>query len=376
MRIAFDARAWERPPHSFSRVLRLLVLSARTMGWEFELWTEGELQPEFLSFQPRVLRVTEARERTRADLLWAPHPEFLPSHLPAVATVHDINPLLPDNRRRAARWIRAVRFRSHTRKTFESAWRVVTDSQDARDRIAHEFPAYARKLKIVTLFVDPGLQRPGDRERDAGLGSLGLSAGYILFLGSLRRHKNWDGLMRAYAGLPASMRRDHPLVLAGQAHRARRKALHLADRLGIRDRLVLPGILPEETIPALYAGALLFVFPSFLEGFGLPPLEAMACGVPVIATNRTSIPEILGDAPLYIDPCRPEEITEAMHRLIADASLREKLTRAGLRRAGEFGPERTGEMMRKVLEDISPSVENVHKVRAVPEGPEGTPAKG
>jgi glycosyltransferase involved in cell wall biosynthesis len=253
---------------------------------------------------------------------------------------------------------------------------VVTDSRDARDRIAREFPDHARNLRIVTLFVDPGLKRPGDRERDTGLRALGLSTGYILFLGSLRRHKNWDGLMRAYAGLPASMQREHPLVLAGQAHRTRRKALHLAERLGIRERVLLPGVLPEETIPALYAGALLFVFPSFLEGFGLPPLEAMACGVPVIATNRTSIPEILGDAPLYIDPCRPQEITEAMRRLIADASLRERLVGAGIRRAAQFGPGRTGEMMRQVLEEVPPASEGVHRVAPDPEGPEEDPAKG
>ncbi len=352
MRIAFDARAWEKPPHSFSRVLRLLYLSARCMDWEVELWTEGELQPEYQRFRHMTLRADEAREKTRAHVLWAPHHEFLPSELPAVATVHDINPLLPDSRGRASRWIRASRFRSRIQKTFDQAWRVATDSQDARKRISEAFPGQAHKLNVVSLFVDPDLRRPGDSERDAHLASLGLSPGYILFLGGLRRHKNWDGLIRAYAALPAPLRRNHPLVLAGPSKRAGKQAVKLARRLGVGDRVTLPGILPENRIPSLYAGAILFVFPSFLEGFGLPPLEAMACGVPVIATNRTSIPEVLGDAPLYVDPFRLETITGAMERLLTDALLRHRLQEAGLRRADEFGPEKTGEMMRQVLQDL------------------------
>jgi len=355
MRIAFDARAWEHPPHSFSRVLRLLVLSAQHMGWEIELWTEGDLQPEHGPFQSRTLQGADARARTRARVLWAPHTDFLPSRLPSVATVHDINPLLPDPRGRAARWVRAVGFRSRTRKTFRRAWRVVTDSRDAHERITRAFPDHAGKLRIVSLFVDPDLRPPGRAALEDGMAALNLSPGYVLFLGGLRRHKNWDGLMRAYAGLPDGLRRAHPLVLAGKADRARGRALRLADRLGIRDRLVLPGIVPEPRIPALYAGARLFVFPSFLEGFGLPPLEAMALGVPVVATHRTSIPEVLGEAALYIDPADPEGITAAMERALSDPALRERLVRAGLERARHFGPAKTGEMMRQVLEELQPA---------------------
>jgi glycosyltransferase involved in cell wall biosynthesis len=249
MRIAFDARSWEKPPHSFSRVLRLLFLSARRMEWEVELWTEGELQPDYQRYRSMALRAKEARNRTRAHVLWSPHHEFLPSGLPAVATVHDINPLLPDNRGRAARWLRAVRFRSQIQKTFDRAWRVATDSRDSRERITEAFPGQDHKLNVVSLFVDPELKRPGDAERDACLAELGLSPGYIFFLGSLRRHKNWDGLIRAYAALPEPLKKNHPLVLGGPSKRAGKRAVKLARALGVEDRVILPGMLPENRIP-------------------------------------------------------------------------------------------------------------------------------
>jgi len=349
MRIAFDARAWERPPHSFGRVLRLLALSADRAGWEVEFWTEGEITAAYEPYRLRVRQGEEAWQRTRAEVLWSPQPSFLRSGLPSVATVHDINPLLPDGRNRAARWLRAVQFRARTRESLESAWRVASDSRDARDRIARAFPGPAHKLRVVGLFADQDMNRPADALRDARLAELGLSPGYILFLGSLRRHKNWDGLIRAYAALPEPLRRDHPLVLAGPSRRAGKRARALARRLAVSDRVVLPGTPPDDRLAALSAGEITFVFPSFLEGFGLPPLEAMACGVPVVASDRTSIPEVLGDAPLYVDPSRPETITAAMERVLDDAPLRDRLREAGLARAAAFGPERTGEMMRQVL---------------------------
>jgi hypothetical protein len=106
-------------------------------------------------------------------------------------------------------------------------------------------------------------------------------------------------------------------------------------------------------VAALYAGAFLFVFPSFMEGFGLPPLEAMACEVPVIASNQTSVPEILGDAPLYINPYEIDSMTTAIARAAQDAALRARLVEAGLRRVAGFTPQHTGAAMLRVLASLS-----------------------
>ena len=353
MNIAFDARAWEKPPHSLRRVLSLLVHTAQTMGWEYELWNTGPLQPEFAAFATRSRLWDEARQMTSATALWSPDFPKLKLPLPVVITIHDVNPLLPDRRHALARAWRAFRFRHKAAGAMASSQRVVTSSEDARTRLAAEFPAHAAKLAVVPYFVDPALRRPGAATRDAALARLGLQPGYILFFASLRRHKNWDGLMRGYARLPEALRREHPLVLAGSYRRVEREVRQLADELGIAEQLRLPGAIPEAGVAALYAGAFLFVFPSFMEGFGLPPLEAMACEVPVIATNQTSVPEILGDAPLYINPHEPDTITAALARAAQDAALRAQLVEAGLRRVKQFTPQNTGAAMLKVLASLS-----------------------
>ena len=103
---------------------------------------------------------------------------------------------------------------------------------------------------------------------------------------------------------------------------------------------------------ALYSGADVFVFPSFLEGFGLPPLEAMACGVPVVATNRTSVPEVLGDAPLYVDPSDHEAMSEAIQAVLEDSDLKSRLIESGLSKCAEFSPARTAAAMQEVLRQL------------------------
>ena len=353
MNIAFDARAWEKPPHSLRRVLSLLVHTAQTMGWGFELWNTGPLRPEFAAFATRLRPWEEAWRTTRAAALWSPDFPKLKLPLPVVTTIHDVNPLLPDRRRALTRAWRAFRFRQKAASAMEASRRVVTSSEDARGRLAAEFPTYAAKLAVVPYFVDPALRRPDAAARNAALGQLGLQPGYILFFASLRRHKNWDGLIRAYAQLPEALRREHPLVLAGSYRRVEREVRLLAAELDVAQQLRLPGSIPEESVAALYAGAFLFVFPSFMEGFGLPPLEAMAYEVPVIATNQTSVPEILGDAPLYINPYEMDTITAALARATQDAALRAHLVDAGLRRVAQFTPQNTGAAMLKVLASLS-----------------------
>ncbi len=352
MRLAFDARAWESPPNSFRRVLRLLYEAAQSMGWEVELWIEGSLQPEFQQFNKLTYLAAEAAKTSRAKALWSPQLEIFPAAVPTVSMVHDINPLLPDGRAFPVRWWREHRFRSRVKGAFNSAWRLATGTDDARGRISSEFPAVAKKLKVVPYYADPDLRPLNNAQRDNLLSSLGLSSGFILFLGSLRRHKNWDGLLRAYAALPESLRKAHPLVLAGPAHRALDKAKRLAALLQVRDQVYITGTVSEEMIPALYSGAFLFVFPSFFEGFGLPPLEAMACGVPVIATDRTSVPEVLGDGPVYINPADLTSITQAMETLIENRDQRESLIQAGFNRVASFGPERTGKAMQELLDEL------------------------
>ena len=333
------------------RVLSLLVDAAMGAGWTCELWTRGDLQPEFAGFRSLARLGPESWRDSAADVLWCPGLVDKPTHLPVVSTIHDINPLLPDGRPLPARLWRRFRFMRTVRANIRRSWRIVADTNFAKDSVGRAFPELCGRMPVVPLYVDQLLRRAMDPERDAILARLNLSPGYVLFVGSLRKHKNWDGLLRAYAAMPESTRNAHRLVLAGPAHRAGRQASDLARDLGVETRLTVLGTVPDAEMAALYSGAALFAFPSFLEGFGLPPLEAMACGVPVVATNRTSVPEVLGDAALYVDPSDIAGMATALHRVLNDSAIAADLVRRGHVQSAAYSPERTAEAMRAILAD-------------------------
>jgi len=348
MKLAFDARAFGRPLDSMDRVLRVLVGAAQHQEWDIELFIDDDLRTDSERFRQWTRPATAAADST-AVALWSPDTNVLQCNLPVVATLHDINPLLPDGRGRLARYLREYRFRHRVHRCLGRIARLVTDTDDARQRVAKVFPDTTGKLSVVPLFVDPEINALQGEPRDLILNGLGLIPGFILFVGSLRRHKNWEGLIRAFAAMPASLRVSHPLVFAGRAERSRREAEHLADTLGVRKDMRVLGVVDERSLCALYGGASVLACPSFMEGFGFTPLEAMACGLPVVATNRTCVPEVLGDAPLYVDPASIESISDALILVLSDRAKRDSLIDAGLRRAALFNPARTGQAMAQVL---------------------------
>ncbi|HEX9793669.1 MAG TPA: glycosyltransferase family 1 protein [Planctomycetota bacterium] len=328
MRLAFDARCLDRPHSSYARTLELWLASAREVALETELWRGGPC---------------------RAEVLWSPNAELAPVRGPRlVATVHDVNPLLDDGRPLFLRLRREVVFRRRVRRLLRDAWRLATDSLDASQRIREAFGAVAAKVQVVPLHAAAAMQ-PGSAD-PAVLAGLGLETGYLLFVGALRRHKNWERLLHAWALVPGSLRARHPLLLAGDAHRAGRKLDRLLDRLLLRDTVRVAGRIPEAALPDLYRGAALFVFPSLMEGFGLPPLEAMACGTPVAASDRTSIPEVLGEAARFFDPTDIAAMARCLEGLLADSAARDDLRGRGLAQARKFTPFRTGQALITLLQ--------------------------
>jgi glycosyltransferase involved in cell wall biosynthesis len=157
---------------------------------------------------------------------------------------------------------------------------------------------------------------------------------YILFVGGLEPKKNVTNLLLAYKKISEFL--PHKLVFVGFNRWKYSKDLRLVDQLGIRDRVVFTGFVPDEDIPALYNLADLFVFPSFYEGFGMPVLEAMACGCPVVTTKTGCSPEVAGDAALLVNPYDPEEIAESVKKILTDEMLRIQLIEKGLKRVQRF----------------------------------------
>jgi glycosyltransferase involved in cell wall biosynthesis len=200
-------------------------------------------------------------------------------------------------------------------------------------------PPGAGFVPLAAAEVEPVVRRYGLAFRE-----------YLLFVGNVEPRKNLVGLLRAYDSLRRGRRRGPALVIAGGAGWKNRAILDAMAASPYTADIRIVGYVPEGELAALMNGAIAFVYPSLYEGFGLPPLEAMACGTPVITSNRSSLPEVVGDAALLVDPENTSDLALAMARLVDDAPLREALRERGLVRARAFSWQRTAELTSAVYE--------------------------
>ena len=181
----------------------------------------------------------------------------------------------------------------------------------------------------------------------------GIDAPYIYYLGNFKPHKNVQALIGAYARLEASLRDRFTLVIGGREDRWFSERQNLVVDLGVADRVRFIGQVDEADMPGLYSGAELFVFPSIYEGFGLPPLEAMACGTPVLCSNRTSLPEVVGDAGRIVDPEDRVAFTRALADLLGSPDELDGLAKAGLAQAHLFRADAICERQMQLLEEVA-----------------------
>lgn len=332
MRVALDTGSREASFSSYARVSRLLESGAKAAGIEVVLWDGGACP---------------------ADLLWSPTLDYAPVDLPQVLTVHDVSPLLPDGRPGWRRWRRARRFRRRLADAARCASAFSVVSRDVLHRGSGVEPEILARGTVVPHHPDRCFVPQSKSEMEPVLQRFNLKPGYLLFSAALRRHKNWDGLLRAYAELPEALRNEHPLVLAGPEHRAGSRPRRLAEALGVAEQVKLLGAVDDTALPALYTAASWLVFPSFNEGFGLPPLEAMACGTPVLASGITAIPEVLGDAALYFDPWQVGSIAAAIGSALSDPGIRDERAQMAIAHASTYTPARTGSAMCRLLEKLA-----------------------
>ncbi|MHB0856229.1 MAG: glycosyltransferase family 4 protein [Anaerolineae bacterium] len=280
------------------------------------------------ALMPRLAR------RHRLDLYHAPY--LLASYLlpcPLVATVHDLIPsLFADPARRAA-------FRGLTRLCLWRAAAVVVDSEATRADLSR-FAGERARIATVLPGVDASFAPRPQEEVAALRARLGLAQPYLLYLGTNKPHKNLVRLVEAWAGLPREIQEAHLLVLAGWEDPRYPEARRAVERLGVGARVRFLGAVANSDLPTLLSGATALVFPSLYEGFGLPVLEAMACGAPVACSGTSSLPEVVGDAALTFDPLDVAGICLAMTQLLADEDLRRELALRGLARARTFTWER------------------------------------
>jgi len=216
---------------------------------------------------------------------------------------------------------------------------VITDSETSRADIVDYLSIPADRVEVIYPGVSTTYHPMPADEAAQIAARYSLPAGYILFVGSVEERKNLRRLLHACARLwQAGERR--PLVVVGARRWKHSRIMQAMRELDLGQHVIFTGYVSEADLPALYSAADLFVFPSLYEGFGLPPLEAMACGTPVVCSNAASLPEVVGDAAIMVDPYDVEGLAEAMRRVLADADLREELRVKGLARAKHFSWEK------------------------------------
>lgn len=259
-----------------------------------------------------------------------------------VATVHDLTAIrFPEwhapYQRLVARYLP---------KSVRRSRLLLADSQSTADDLMAYLDVPAEKIRVVPLAAAPHFyQAPTPESLLAVRGRYGLAGAYYLFVGTLEPRKNLGTLLLAYQKLPREIQEAHPLVLVGSRGWEDERLITMIDALPTVRWL---GRVPDADLPALMAGSLGFVYPSRFEGFGLPVLEAMAAGAPVVTSDVSSLPEVTGAGPesagLLVDPEDVEGLEKAMRRLAEEPALREDLIRRGRARAATFSWDRTAEL--------------------------------
>jgi glycosyltransferase involved in cell wall biosynthesis len=273
-------------------------------------------------------------------------PYFSPC--PVVTLIHDVSWLtLPETLPAAA----VKTLRAFIPGSIRRAGAVIAGSHFSADEIVHYYPQAAGKTHVVTWGVDP-LYRPVTDPQDlaAVRQKYGLPERFILSVGVLQPRKNVERLLRAYGQLPAEVRRECGLVITGKRGWLDETITRVAAEVG--EGVQFTGYVEDEELPALYTLATCLAYPSLYEGFGLPVVEAMACGTPVLTSTAASLPEAAGGAALLVVPTDTEALADGLRRLVTDEDLREGLRRRGLERAAELTWEKSAGQLLAVLEGV------------------------
>ena len=286
--------------------------------------------------------------RDRTSVLLSPYykgPLFSPCRV--VLTIHDLYFIQYPRKRWPAYGALTTRL---ARLYASRAAAIITDSEYSKRSIVERLGVNPGKVTVIPVALGPEF-KPESLPHSVAA-RYGIVPPYILSVGNFRPHKNLPRLILAFANLSKALRDTHQLVLAGGDREHRQALESLVRDLGITDRILFPGLIEDTHLPAVYSGCTLFVLPSLEEGFGLPALEAMACGAPVVAGNRAAIPEVVDKAALLVDPEDVPAMTEAMAQVLTVGHLRGTLRQNGLARALEFSADRTARRVLALLYEV------------------------
>ena len=269
-------------------------------------------------------------------------------HQKYVVTVHDIMQLL------YPQYIQKTVFvlqRAFLPQSLKKADMIITDSYNTKKDLMNHLRVLPEKIAVIPLAADECYHPIDNRRTESFKLKYGIDYPFILHVGSIKPLKNVTTLIDAFYKL----KRLHPdlkLVIAGKERHGVNAIYQQIEMLNLQHDVIFTGYISQEDLPVLYNTAELFASPSIYEGFGLPPLEAMACGTPVITSNTSSLPEVVGDAGIMIDPYDVDGLVQAMHSILRDDTLKQELSKKGLERARKFSWKLCAEKTVKVYEEV------------------------
>lgn len=310
-----------------------------------------EVEGSYYSWREQTVFLRQL-QNIQADLFHFTHfnvPLFF--RRPYVVTIHDTTRFIFPGERRQRLW-EQLAYEAVFARTVKKARGIICVSKATKFDL-DQLPIAAG---VASQVIYEGIEEDFLRPVEASLAQkanmlLGGQKRYLLYVGVWMNHKNLRRLLEAFA----IARRTYPdlkLVMTGQPVPAYSPVLKEAERLGVIDHIIFPGFVPHDVLPAVYAGAAAFVFPSLYEGFGLPPLEAAACGVPVVTSNVSSMPEVMGQAAEYVNPEDAADIARGIIRVLADKPYAQRLVQAGKGRTVDFSWKTCAEETMKLYDSV------------------------
>lgn len=270
---------------------------------------------------------------------------------PSIITVHDLTyKLFPETFSRGKLLTKLALLGPSLRK----AAGIIAVSGNTKKDLIELCGVSPERITVIHNGVDLEVFRPMEsgKMREQLAVKYNLEPGYILYVGTLEPRKNITTLIKAFKMLRESHRLPHKLVIAGGKGWLYREIFRAVSELGLKQEVLFTGYIPADELPLFYNGAGVFVYPSLYEGFGLPPLEAMACGVPVVTSDCSSLPEVVGETGIMVNPTDVEALSDAIERILTDRQLAETLSVQGLKRAQEFTWEESARKTMAVYTEV------------------------
>lgn len=363
LRIGVDVSMLSEQPTGIGRYTYEILSRTVSMGHEWFLyshrplvigdWTQNNVHLRTGHMPKRVLRmlwmqtaVPVMAARDKADVFWSPAhrlPSLLPSKMAKVVTIHDLVwKYYGETMRPFSRWLDATLMPQAVR----IADKVIANSTHTANDILRVMPYAKGKISPISL----GASNLMPAAELSSLERIGVDAPYFLFVGTLEPRKNLLGLIEAYSKLPLDLRNSALLVIAGGKGWGGVDIVAIAKKFGVKDRIRVLGYVTDVQLATLYTFAIFLAMPSFYEGFGLPLIEAMSRGTPVLTSNCASMPEVAGDAGLLVDPHDISSISEALSIMLIDKTLVRNLRVKSTINAQRFSWDRTSKETFEIFE--------------------------